>query len=550
VDAAPPARGGATAALKRAADVRFGHSVRGMSRVAARLTMLAVLAALVLAVTAAGGASASRIGARPSGVVPHAGTAFAAEVGADNVSLEQSPCTPPLCWVMRTNTTYAIYWSPSDHTIDAGYESDVSRYLTDVAAASGSQTNVYSVATQYYDSTGFIAYQSKFGGSDVDTDPFPANGCSDAGAAVCLTDGQLQDEIQKVVTARGWSDGPDSLFFIFTGDGVDSCFDSLSGQCAFEPTGFCAYHSGFTGTNNQPILYANEPYDATVDGCAAGPSPNNDDADATLNTVSHEQNESITDPWGNGWLNSDGDEIADICAWDFGTPLGTAADGQPYNQLINGHEYALQEDYSNDGGACRARYIGLPANTQLPALSGVAAQKHRLSASQGAWTQLPTAYAYQWLRCGAKGTGCAAIARARSATYKAVAADGGHTLEVRVSARNARGTTHAVSKRTATVVGVPASRKAPRITGRVATGRRLTAVRGTWSGPPKTYRFQWLRCSAAGSGSCVQIGGATRAKYKLTKRDARHRIRVRVTAVNAAGTKTATSRSTARVAKS
>jgi hypothetical protein len=519
-----------------------------MSRVAARLTTLAVLAALGFAVTAAGGASASPIGAQPDGVVPHAGTAFAAEAGADDVSLQQSPCTPPLCWVMRTNTTYAIYWSPSGHTIDAGYESDVSRFLTDVAAASGSQTNVYSVATQYYDSTGFIAYQSTFGGSVVDTDPFPANGCSDAGAAVCLSDAQLEHEIQKVVTAKGWSNGPDSLFFIFTGDGVDSCSQSLGGQCAFEPSGFCAYHSGFTGTNNQPILYANEPYDATIDGCASGPSPNDDAADATINTMSHEQAESITDPRGDAWLDSDGDEIADICAWDFGTPLGTAADGQPYNQLINGHEYALQENYSNDGSSCRQRYIGFPANTKLPVLRGVAAQKQRLSASQGTWTQLPTGYAYRWLRCTPQGTGCAAISDATSATYKVVAADGGHTLEVRVSATNSRGTTTAVSKRTATVVAVPASQEAPHITGRAAIGRRLTAARGTWSGPPQRYSFQWLRCSAAG-GSCVRIGGATRPNYRLTNRDVRHRIRVRVTAANAAGARTVASRSTRRVAK-
>jgi hypothetical protein len=533
-------------------------------RLTVRLTLLALLAGLVLAATAAGGASASQAGARPGGVVPHAGTApgahalrpAVATAGPDDVFLQQSPCTPPSCWVMRTNTTYAIYWVPSGpQTVQSGYENEVDQYLTDVAAASGSQTNVFSVATQYFDSTGFIAYQSKFGGSDVDTDSFPANGCDDSFQGtqdpVCLTDAQLQAEIQKVITAKGWPDGPDSLFFILTPDGVGSCFDGSSppvGQCS--TNAFCAYHSGFTGTNGQPVLYANEPYDATIDGCHdvnSQGSPNNDDADATINTMSHEQNEAISDPAGNAWLNSDGDEIADICAWDYGAPLGTAPDGQPYNQLINGHEYALQQVYSNDGSVCLQRYIGLPANTTLPTLTGVAVQKKSLSGSQGSWTQLPTAYAYEWLRCGAKGTACQAIANATSATYKAVAADGGHTLEVRVSATNSRGTRTAVSKPTGAVVGVPASRKAPHITGHAEIGRRLTAGRGSWSGPPTTYRFQWLRCSAGG-GSCVRISRATHAKYRLTKRDAKHRLRVRVTAANVAGTKMVTSRSTARVA--
>ena len=52
--------------------------------------------------------------------------------------------------------------------------------------------------TQYYDSTGWIANQSTFGGSYVDTDAFPANGCNDSyqGAPadpVCLTDAAARD---------------------------------------------------------------------------------------------------------------------------------------------------------------------------------------------------------------------------------------------------------------------------------------------------------------------------------------------------------------------
>jgi hypothetical protein len=443
---------------------------------------------------------------------------------------------------MGTNTTYAIYWVPSGQTVQAGYEGAIDQYLADVAAASGSQTNVYSVTTQYYDSTGFIAYQSTFGGSYIDTDPYPASGCQ--ATPICLTDDQLHTEIQNVISARGWSYGPDSLFFILTPEGVSSCFDSGGAECS--TNFYCAYHSGFAGANGQPILYANEPYDATVDQCSS-PSPNGDDADSEINTISHEQNEAITDPWGNAWLNSSGDEIADICAWNFGAPLGTAPNGQPYNQLINGHTYELQQDYSNDGSVCRQRYVGLPANTAPPAVTGVAVEKQSLSATQGSWTQLPTGYAYQWLRCGANGTGCSAISGATSATYAIAAADGGHTLEIRVAATNSRGTTTTASKPTKVVVGVPASKKAPRIKGRTEIGRQLTAGRGTWSGPPDTYRFQWLRCNARG-GSCVHIPRATHPKYRITTRDARHRLRVLITAVNDAGSRTATSRSTPRVA--
>jgi hypothetical protein len=181
-------------------------------------------------------------------------------------------------------------------------------------------------------------------------------------------------------------------------------------------------------------------------------------------------------------------------------------------------------------------------------VSGLAVQDQTLTATQGSWTQFPTGYAYQWLRCGANATGCQAIAGATSTTYATVAADDGSTLEIRVSATNSRGTTAAVSKPTSTVVGMPAITKAPRITGRAKIGRQLTAGPGSWTGPPTSYRYQWLRCNAHG-GSCVHISRATHRKYRLTKRDARHRLRVVITAVNAAGSMTATSHSTARVAR-
>jgi len=434
-----------------------------MSGIAARLTSIAALAVLMVGATASSGGATSPASAPIAGVVPHAGVrphttqATAAAAGANDVHLRESPCSPSrpaACWVMRTNTTYAIYWVPSGYSVEAGYESDIDRYLGDVAAASGSQTNVYSVATQYYDATGFIGYQSKFGGSTVDTDTYPASGCVDSSQGVqdpvCLTDQQLRAEIQKVITAKGWQNGRNALFFILTPKDVGSCSNSFSRQCT--TNSFCAYHSGFSGANGKPVLYANVPYAAAIDGCARGPSPNGDDADPAINAISHEQNEAITDPWGDAWRNSEGEEIADLCVWKFGTALGNAANGQPYNQLINGHPYALQENYSNAGHRCLAHYVGLPANTARPALEGVARPGEVLSASLGSWTQAPTAYTYRWLRCrNANGSSCVPIKRATRRTYRLTKQDAGRRLRVRVTARNATGSKAATSSATARV---------------------------------------------------------------------------------------------------
>jgi len=516
-----------------------------MRGLAPRSTLALALAVLATAFPAASGTAALSHGPM-LGVVPHIG------VRAASLAAAATPSGPVVYHdgqVMHTNTAYTIFWSPSGYPISTVYEGLINRYFADVAAASGTQSNVYSVATQYYDTSAAIQYTSAFGGSYTDTDPFPANGCSQA--AVCLTDQQLQAEIQRVLTVTGWHANTSTVFFLMTPNGVGSCFDASGAQCTTNT--YCAYHSDFIDTNNEHVIYANQPYDGSIPGCAGATGqgfPNDHDADATINAISHEHIEAITDPFGDGWYSNDGqeDEVADLCVGEFGTAQGTV-NGQPYNQVINGHDYSLQLEYSNDNAGCVSSYTptNAPVEVAEPVLRGAAGVGLPVATSTGAWMHAPSGYAYDWLRCSAAGTGCSAIAGANSSTYLAVKADAGHTLDARVVATNAAGATTAFSAHSGVVVGVPAARKAPRVSGRARVGRRLSASRGAWSDAPAGYRYQWLRCNAHG-GSCVRIGGATHPKYRLTKRDARHRLRVRVTASNVAGRGTATSRTTARVA--
>lgn len=375
-----------------------------------------------------------------------------------NLFLWDSPCalnSPSLaCWVMPTNTTYALYWVPPGFSVDRNYEALIDRYLSDVAAASGSATNVYSVAAQYYDDAAAVRYQSSFAGSFVDTHPFPASGCNDGSRTdrVCLTDKQIQRELGKVVAARHWRVSRSTIFFVMTPRNVGSCRDSLTDQCT--TTQYCAYHSFFSDARHGLLVYANLPYEAAIRGCWDGTSPNRDDADATINMISHEQMEAITDPAGNAWLDSSGKEIGDLCARQFGTPLGGTVGVDAYNQLINGHEYWLQEEYSNDGGACLQRYTPTvaPSTVARPVLHGVAAEGRLLTASEGSWQHAPTGFTYQWQRCTAARTGCSDISGATAANYELTPADLGHTIRAEVTAQNAAGTsTFAASRATATV---------------------------------------------------------------------------------------------------
>jgi hypothetical protein len=543
--------------------------------------------------------------------------------------------------VMHSSTTYAIYWVPSGYHVSTNYESLINQYFTDVAAASGHADNVYSPATQYYDAAGPIDYQSTFGGSYVDIDPFPANGCNDGVDATCLTDQQIRTELQTVLTTNGWHGSTTTMFFVMTPDGVGSCFDSSNHACTTKT--YCAYHDSFTNSNSEPVIYGNEPYDATIPGCDPGSSPNGDDADAAINTLSHEHNEAVTDPFGNAWWNfNSGQENGDNCAWIFGSALGGTPNVDAYNQIINGHHYWLQEEWSNDGSDCLQHYLGIPVNFRAPTVSGVAGQGQVLSATSGLWSQSPMSYVYQWQRCTASGSNCTNIAGATASSYQLSAADvgqavrslvtatngagasapvtsalssvvipvpaatappvisgtaaagkalsvssgtwntsasfsfqwlrcaangtacvvvggatgrsffllggdAGHTFKVVVTATNAAGTGQATSKHTAVIVAVPKLKKAPRISGRARVKGRLTASKGTWSGPPRSYRYQWLRCNAHGGG-CRSIHRATHPTYRAASADAGHRLRVRVTAINAAGRKLATSGPSARIA--
>ena len=115
--------------------------------------------------------------------------------------------------VMHTNRTYAIYWVPSGYSVSSDYESVINQFFTDVATDSGKTSNVYYSDTQYYDAGGHVAYSSAFGAAFVDTNPFPASGCSDtvSQTTVCLTDAQLQAEVTRVVNANGWPRGGSSM---------------------------------------------------------------------------------------------------------------------------------------------------------------------------------------------------------------------------------------------------------------------------------------------------------------------------------------------------
>jgi hypothetical protein len=191
-----------------------------------------------------------------------------------------------------------------------------------------------------------------------------------------------------------------------------------------------------------------------------------------------------------------------------------------------------------------------PANTVAPGIKGILIQGQTLTASTGTWTGKPTGYGYQWNDCDSAGANCIPINGATASTYTLTAAEVSHTITVLVTATNAGGAGTATSAPTKVIKPpAPTNTVLPAITGTTTQGQTLTASTGTWTGSPTSYRYQWYDCDSAGA-NCTPITGATAATHALTATDVGHTITVRVTAVNATGSGTATSGPTTIVTSS
>jgi len=307
--------------------------------------------------------------------------------------------SPPLIWhggaVMGTAQTgplviTPIFWTPPGHPMDPSYTGLLTRYVNDVAAASGSTTNVFSILPEYFGSDGAIRYDIQLGSPITDTNPLPADGCKllhkdttaiyadGTGYDACLDDAQVQAQTNSVVAAQHLPVNLSHIYVMFLPKHVEACFNpgltsNAKNACTinYEPSAaFCAYHSqapnGLEYANMPfPIYFSGAGFTCGSNARIAFPgvieSPNNNpDGDTEISPTSHEVNELITNPDNNGatasvWFDVAGFENGDECAFTYGPVQGPS--GQAFNQVINGNHYITQEEFSNSsffasGGGC------------------------------------------------------------------------------------------------------------------------------------------------------------------------------------------------------
>jgi PKD repeat protein len=357
----------------------------------------ALLAALVIGVPAASAVVVHTPSGQFLGIVPHGGVAaasipgsVAAQHGANlssngTLNYHGGPVT-------HSSAAYLVFWTPNGFSIPASSRALLQRYFTDSAADSGTSGNAFAVARQFTDGSGFADYKQTFSASSQvisDTQGYPVRDQAHCPENIpnaengCVTDAQIQAELQRLVTALGLphdgSAGASSLpanapiYFVVLPPDINVC-DSAS-SCADNL--FCAYHSSFGfGSPSKELLYATVPFLAAAqfpkncqfDGNTRIQEPNGDLADVALKFLSHEHNETITDPTGGGWYdNASGNEDGDNCnATGPSNPHGgsspnaflpalggSASAGTLYDELIGGHQYYLQSEWSNGDIGCR-----------------------------------------------------------------------------------------------------------------------------------------------------------------------------------------------------
>jgi hypothetical protein len=233
----------------------------------------------------------------------------------------------------------------------------------------------------------------------VDAQPYPAPDgfCPDVSAkySTCISDLQIKSELERLISATAlpkWSPSKPSasapIYFVVLPADVATCENS-GALCTDKQ--ICAYHQTAYAASGD-TLFAALPLDplrnlprtqlpkgvCQGDGTSVVQAPDgNVNADVLLNMLSHEYSETITDPiYGSGWFapgvggpDSAGQESGDEC--ESTGPLNPALGSNPdaflptlggseptgtlFTQLINGHRYYTQSEWSNGNTSCKMR---------------------------------------------------------------------------------------------------------------------------------------------------------------------------------------------------
>jgi hypothetical protein len=165
-----------------------------------------------------------------------------------------------------------------------------------------------------------------------------------------LSDNQVFSIVKRAINNGSLPLDSNGIYFVLTSADVNE----TSGFCS----SYCGWHTN-SSMNNKNVRYAFVGNAARcLSSCAPqSTSPNsNPGADGMASVISHELEETVTDPNTNAWYDRSGEENADKCAWKYGT-THTASNGSKYNLTIGSKQYLIQMNWLNaNGGLCTQSY--------------------------------------------------------------------------------------------------------------------------------------------------------------------------------------------------
>jgi Phosphate-induced protein 1 conserved region/Divergent InlB B-repeat domain len=156
---------------------------------------------------------------------------------------------------------------------------------------------------------------------------------------------------------------PNGIYFVLSSADVDQ--KGSAGEFCVD---FCGFHNhaNLLGADIKFAFVGN--IDRCPSKCAAqiGSGPNgNPGADAMVNVMAHELNETVTDPDGNAWFDVNGLEVGDKCNFMFGPTF--PANGAPADITLGGKNYLIQENWVNSGQGSCAMSLGAGTSSPTPA---------------------------------------------------------------------------------------------------------------------------------------------------------------------------------------
>jgi hypothetical protein len=296
--------------------------------------------------------------------------------------------TSPLVWAggptIHDAQVHLVFWlPPGTHFVDGGdaesdlkYEWLLQQFFTDVES-----TTVFQVVTQYGDTAG-APHSVTFVDASVRTSDYGGKGSASNPLMEQDIENAVADEMDH--NGRGWQGTLSDVYFVYTAAGVQSCGKdttscTLAAANFFHSAGsFAGYHDWFMH-GIADVLFANMPSAASIGYAVPDPvpaAPNDAAIDPTITMSSHELFESMSDPYVNS--SSAAWSLDSVAHCEMGDKCGTfgTLNARGANIVLpNGHEYILQDEWSNAFGGCTTNpAITLPPRCSVPSRTSCASE--------------------------------------------------------------------------------------------------------------------------------------------------------------------------------